>query len=159
MNNQRGFTLIEIIIVIVIIGIIAATSSILLLEGSNTYYRAQDMLIGYWQNEIAMQRFMRDAGKIRSTNDIATATGTNLIFTDINGNTVNYLLSNNSLTINGKTLADGIDVSNSSFSYYDITMTTTSTLSSIRFIKLQLAVIKNNVSYTTVSTIYPRNLE
>jgi prepilin-type N-terminal cleavage/methylation domain-containing protein len=158
-KNQRGFTMIEFIIVLLIVGIIAATSNTLLLRGTTAYYSAQDILVGYWQGNIAMQRFTRDIGKIRSNNDISTVTSTNLVFTDINGNSINYLLSSSSLSINGNTLADGIDLANSSFAYFDSTLTTTSTPSLIRYIKIQLKFIKNNTSYTTITTLYPRNLQ
>jgi prepilin-type N-terminal cleavage/methylation domain-containing protein len=158
-KTMSGFTLIEFVIVMIIISIIAATSSRLILEGSEAYYNAQNILVGYWQGEMAMQRFARDVGTIRSKNDISTATSTNLVFTDINGNSVNYALSGTSITINGNTLADGIDVTNSSFAYFDNTLTTTSTLTSIRYIKIQLKITKNNTSYTTINTLYPRNLQ
>jgi prepilin-type N-terminal cleavage/methylation domain-containing protein len=158
-KNEAGFSIIEIVIVILIIGILAAISSRVLLEGSTTYYKAQDVMVGYWQGKIAMQRFARDMGKVRSKNNISTATATNLVFTDVEGNNVNYQLSGSSLTINGKTLADGIDLANSSFQYFDDTLTTTSTLPLIRYIKLQLKIIKANTSYTTVNMIYPRNLQ
>jgi prepilin-type N-terminal cleavage/methylation domain-containing protein len=159
LHKQSGLTLIELVTVIIIMGIIAAISSNLILEGATTYYKARDMFIGYWQGNVAMQRFARDMGKIRSSNDILTATPTNLVFNDINGNSVSYLLSGSSISINGNTLADGIDLANSSLSYFDNNSLSTSTLSSIRYIKLQLKITKNNTSYTTINTVYPRNLQ
>jgi len=157
LKNHHGFTFIELIMVLMIVSIIAAISSVLLLQGTEAYYNGQNVLASYWQGEIAMQLFARDVTKIRSNNDITTATPTNLVFTDMHGNTDNYLLSSNSLTLNGYTLANRINLSNSFFTYYDNTLTATNILTDIYYIQIQISLTNSN--YILINTLYLRNVQ
>jgi prepilin-type N-terminal cleavage/methylation domain-containing protein len=161
MQKQKGFSLIELIIVIVILGIIAGMSALLLSQGFNAFFNSENILDANYQGQLAMQRMARDIQLIRSPADISTATSGQLSFTDINNNTVSYALSgsNLNLTKNASTQTLTIGVNNLTFTYYDENgVTPPASVSVTRYIKITMVITLNNVNYTLITTVYPRNL-
>ncbi len=161
MQKQRGFSLIELIMVILILGIIIGMSSLLLSQGFNAFFSSENILDANSQGQVAMQRMARDIRLIRSPADITTATSGQLSFTDINNNTVSYVLSGSSLNVtqNANTQTLAVGVSSLTFTYYDATGTTPPASTAVtRYIKVALVITQNNVNYTLTSAIYPRNL-
>ncbi len=161
MQTQHGFSLIELIMVILIVGIIAGMSALLVSQGFNAFFNSEDILDANSQGQLAMQRMARDIQLIRSPADISTATSGQLSFTDINNNTVSYVLSgsNLNLTKNANTQTLAIGVNGLTFTYYDQNGTTPPASTAVtRYIKVTLIVTQNNVNYTLATAIYPRNL-
>jgi prepilin-type N-terminal cleavage/methylation domain-containing protein len=156
MNNQKGVTLIELIMVIVLISIIALASTKMMVNGLTAYQTGKDVMDADWQGRLAMERMMRDLRAIRSPSDITTANSGQIIFTDINGNSVNYSLSGTSLLRNSQTLANGVQ--SLTFSYLDKNGSTTATLSLIRYITYTLNITQNNSNFNLTTSVYARDL-
>lgn len=154
--NESGFTLVEMVMVIVILGIIAATASTMLSNGFTAFLTGQNVTDADWQGRLAMERLEGDLRAVRSPSDIATATATQLIFTDMSGTSITYQLSGTTLMRNAQVLADG--VGGLTFAYYDLNGSATAVLTSIRYISYSLNITQKGTNYTVATTIYPRNL-
>lgn len=157
MKNQNGFSLIEIIVVILLIGVIAAASAKLLISGGNAYVTSSNVINASWQGQVALERMVRDIRAVRSPSDITTASASQFVFVDSSGTTNTYTLSGSSLTLNGNTLADGIN--SLTFNYYDASGTTTATLANIRLIQITLNITQGGANFSLTTTAYPRNLQ
>lgn len=90
MKEHRGFTLIEVIMVIVIVGIIAGLAAMMISQGVRAYSDEVIRSDVHYQARLAMERMAREIRMIRSRTDIAAMTATNLVFTDVAGNTVGF---------------------------------------------------------------------
>ena len=154
--KHHGFTLIEIVMVIMLIGLISMAvmrfyaSS---LVATQTTQNVSDALL---QARLALERMVIDIRSIRSANDITVKTGTNLAFTDINNDSFNYSLSGDNLLCNSEVLASG--VSSLAFAYYDKSGVVTGTTANIRYIKITINVIKNNVNLPLSTSVYLREM-
>jgi prepilin-type N-terminal cleavage/methylation domain-containing protein len=160
MQTQNGFTLIEFIIVIMLVSIIASVSSTLLSQGFTGYSNNKNINNADWQARTAIERMQRDLRAIRSPIAIVTATATQLVFVNYQGNTISYFLDNNSLmrqTNNNpmQVLADGVQ--SLTFNYLDSNGAATSTPNDICYISINLNIVLNKTKYTIATAVYPRN--
>lgn len=156
MKQQQGFTLIELVLVIILVAVMANVASTMLAEGLRAYLTTKNITDADWQGRIALQRMERDIRAIRSSNDVATATSSQLSFVDTSGTTITYELSGTTLLRNSQALADGIQTL--TFSYFDQNGTSTATTTAIRYIRIALNITQGNANYTVTTAIYPRNL-
>jgi len=120
MRNERGVTLIEMILSIILIGIIGAIAA------QAFFYSTQSVLNGNLLreatqvNRIAMDRMIREIRNVRDNKCVQTATATDFKFVDGQNNTVEFswagagapLLRNTTDTLVG-------NVSSLTFAYYD----------------------------------------
>lgn len=155
-TTQRGYTLIELVMVIVLIAILAAIASTLLGQGFKAFISAQNVSDADWQGRVAMERMVRDIRAIRSTGDISTASASQLVFTDVNGNSFSYQLSGNTLMLNSQVLANGI--SSLTFSYQTLTGATTTTISAIRYVTFTITVTQKTANYSLTTSVFLRDV-
>ena len=148
--QQKGFTFIELILVVILLGIISVVIGRILLEGYRTFLTSQSILETDWQGWMALERMVNDIHTIRSAADLSTIQPNQLIFVNMNGNTIQYQLSGSSLMRNSFVLASGIQSLN--FSYLDANGATTATPSAVRYISLSLSVAHDPLTQT-VSTL------
>lgn len=156
-THQNGFTLVELIIVIVILGILVVVTEPLLQSGFDAYFTQRNITEANWQESLALSRMKRDIRGMPTLANITMATSSELAFTDSENESVDYTLSGTNLLRNTDVLASGVN--SISFAYYNRYGATTTTLSDIRYINITLNVTKNNVDYTTFTTIFVRNAE
>jgi prepilin-type N-terminal cleavage/methylation domain-containing protein len=155
--RQKGFTLIELIIVIVILGIIGVVGSKLLVQGLNSTKTEQNVTDALWQGQLSIERMARDIRQVRSANDITTRSASDLAFTDIGGNAIEYQLSGTDLLRNTQTIGNG--VSALAFTYKDNNNTTVNSgTSTIAYIIISLTITQNNTNFTLTSAVYLRDL-
>jgi prepilin-type N-terminal cleavage/methylation domain-containing protein len=162
-NNQKGFTLIEMIIVITVISIIAGIASIIILEGLKSYQTEVSFSDIHNQGRLAIERMAREIRMIRSATatDISTMTATNLQFNDVNGNT-NVLFQRSgasapySIVRNGQVLAN--NVQSVSFSYYQQDgVTVAAAATQVWFIQIDLTTVNRGETLSMRVRVHPRN--
>lgn len=151
----RGFSLVELVIVIVILSIIAAIGSKVIQAGFNSYFTNQNVTTANVQARLALERMTRDIHAINSSASITTASASQLVFTDVNGNAITYQLTGTQLMRNTQVLADGINTL--TFSYLDRNAAVTAVLANIRYVTVTLNITSGNVNYTLRTTINTMN--
>lgn len=138
MKNNKGFTLIEMIMVIILIGIVAAVIAIPLSQGVKGWFQATSREGISQSGRIGIERMAREirntARRANNTPCIAEATSTSFEFSDASGDltTCNVLSSTNFIRFsrigasapytiqrNGVVLADNIQ--NLTITYYNST--------------------------------------
>lgn len=150
-QKQTGFTLIELVMTIVLMGIISVVMGRILFQGYQTFLTSQNISETDWHGFLALERIASDIHNIRSAGDISTIQSNQFTFVDVDGNTVQYQVSGNTLLRNGQTLAGGVQ--SFSFSYTDENGATTATPSSVRYISLSANLTQGNLtqSFATMS--------
>lgn len=107
-QNQKGFTMVELIIVIALVGCIAMTASLLIGQAARTYQKEDNYSMALNQGRLALERMTREIRMINNPSAISTCTATNLVFTDVQGASINYNFAGTTLTDGGNTLADNL---------------------------------------------------
>lgn len=155
-KNQRGFTLIELVIALTLVSIISVAMAKLLMQGYMTYITAKSVSESDWQAFLALNTLASDLREVRSPNDITSASTSALTFTTISGTSVQYQLSSTTLLRNTITLATGVE--SVSFSYLDASGAVTSTPSLIRYVVINLRLNRDYVDKTYTNTVFLREL-
>ena len=145
--NQKGFTLIEIIVSIVVMTIITVIAGVGLVEISKGYVFSKKNAIITQQGQIAMARLKKELSNIQSVTSV-TATPPSITFTrssDTTIHTISWAGGNNPLLVDGDTLIG--PVTSFSLTYYDFYNSSASSYSastSIIEIMLQLVGAENS---------------
>jgi prepilin-type N-terminal cleavage/methylation domain-containing protein len=156
-SKCKAFTLIELIIVIILTGILTGYSVSLFAQGLKSYFAAKDIQNAYQAGFSVLARMSRDIRGLGSTAKINTATssGTRLVFTDVSGNTITFVLNGTGQivrTLNATPAVLGDNIKSLTFTYYDINNNViTPTTGTVRFIKITLQ-LTVEYSYLTIST-------
>jgi prepilin-type N-terminal cleavage/methylation domain-containing protein len=156
-NNQKGFTLIEMIIVITVISIIAGIASIIILEGLKSYQTEVSFSDIHNQGRLAIERMAREIRMIRSATatDISTMTATNLQFNDVNGNT-NVLFQRSGASAPYSIVRN--NVQSVSFSYYQQDgVTVAAAATQVWFIQIDLTTVNRGETLSMRVRVHPRN--
>lgn len=159
-RQQRGATLIELVLVIAILGIVAAGATELLVQGFRAYILNKNIITAEWQGRVALERMARDLHAISSPPAINSAgtSSTQISFTDIYGNSISYQKNGAAqLLRNNQVIADGVQ--SLTFTYYTSASsgTTTTTVAAIRYIVATLGVTVGTASVSETLAVYPFN--
>jgi len=162
-KNNKGFTIIEIIMAIVVVGILAGASSMYIMETVNLWRFLSFRNESVSQGRAAMVRMARE---IRGLASVTTAGPNELQFDDLTGATINYQLSGSNLLRNALVLAN--DVQNLQFCYYNSNSgpvcsplcscgVDSADLDDIKRISMELTVQSGTQTKTLRTQIWPRN--
>lgn len=160
----RGFTLIEMIIVIVVLSIVSVGASMLLVKGFGSYNLAQNTINSQQQAQIALELMTRDLRAIRSSSDISIAASNNIVFVDVNGNTIDYKFFSATKLLQRKIGSVGTyqslanNVQDMTISYYDATGASATQNTLIRYIVISVTISIDNIPFTLKVGVYPWNL-
>ncbi len=157
-NNQKGFTLIEMIIVITVISIIAGIASMIILEGIKSYQAEVSLSDIHNQGRLAIERMAREIRLIRSATaaDISTMTATNIVFNDVNGANIQFSFAGNTISRGGNTLAN--NVQSLTFSYYQQDGTTAAaTAAQVWYVQISLTTVNRGETLSMRVRVHPRN--
>ncbi|HCU05670.1 MAG TPA: hypothetical protein DIC51_05215 [Coxiellaceae bacterium] len=146
MNQNKGFTLIEIIMVIVILGIVSSIAAPMIYEASQSASQQYKMTDVLDDARIALERMTREIRMVRSATaaDLSIGAST-LTFTDVTASVITYTLSGSNLTRNGQILAT--HVTSLIFSYQDANGNTTAVVTQVRYITITMVISESG--YTT----------
>lgn len=159
--DQRGFTLIELVLTIILVGIIAGMASVFLRQGLNAFVAEDARADITNQGRLAMERMAREMRMIRSRTaaDLpGCCNAGTLSFVDLNGSAIAYTTAaGNTITRNGTALAAG-DTIVLNFSYFQQDGSTPATLATqVWSIQVDLTVTKNSESQAYRVRVHPRN--
>jgi prepilin-type N-terminal cleavage/methylation domain-containing protein len=162
-KNERGFTLIEIIVTLVLVGITAALAGMWIVSVTNGYIFARNNMETTQKAQLAMTRLVKE---FKAISAVTAASASSITYTraDVSSGSVtsNVASSGSQVQLNGNTLTDNV----SSFSLHycanvtDIGSncpTTWSSTSHIIEIELKLTGANNIVS-TFTERVTPLNL-
>ncbi len=159
---SRGFTLIELIITIVVVTIIAGLAAVIISQGMSAYTAEQSLSDARYQAQLAVERMARDIRMIRSASsaDIASMTATNLSFTDINGNAIQFQRTGASapytITRNGNTLARNIQTL--AFTYYQQDgVAAAATADAVWYVVIDVTAVQGAQTFEVRTRVHPRN--
>jgi len=162
-RQDRGFTLVEIVITIVLVGILSGLAAMIILQGVKTYSEEQAHGSVQYQARLAMERMVREIRMIRSQGaDIVTMTAANLQYTDVNGAVTGFNWSGlPTSTLNrwngasNDVLASGITAF--SFDYWQQDGLTVANTTNVWFIDISLTAQQGADTLQLRSRVHPRN--
>ncbi len=162
MLNEKGFTLIELIVSMVLVGILAAIAGMGLVKITEGYVFAKQNAETFQKAQIAMARIVKELGAAEKASAAATAITTadadSVAYTrrQSSGSTTfipnTITISNGLVQLSGTTvgiLTNDVITASSGFAYYDGTGATTSVPANIRRIVITLTV--NGANSTPIS--------
>ena|GEM_PF-416928 len=157
-GNERGFTLIELVMVIVITSIIASIAAMIILEGVKSYQKEASYSDIHNQGRLAIERMAREIRLIRSATatDITTMTATNIVFNDVNGTNIQFSFAGNTISRSGNTLAN--NVQSLAFSYYQQDGTTVAgSAAQVWYVQISLTTVNAGETLPLRLRVHPRN--
>ncbi len=158
-RQNKGFSLVELVLVIAIVGVVFAIGGSLLTEGFRASYTGIETLRADWQSRVALERMTRELRLIRNPRSLNISVPNQITFIDTSGEMITYRLNGNTLMRNNQSLADGI--STLDFTYYNKNRNTITNLAQfalVRFIRIHLVVTEGNMNYSFYTAVNPRNL-
>ena len=154
-----GFNLVELILVVVLTAILAAVGSQMLGKSLQSFVFGKEVTKGDSQARIALERLTRDLRMVSSPANLVIVPATAIIFSDTEGNNVNYSLASGKLMRNTQVLAD--DVSNLQFAYLRSDgNTVAASAAEVYFITASVAVKRGTLATDIATlrvTVHPRN--
>lgn len=160
-GDQRGFTLVELVLTIILVGIIAGMASVFLRQGLNAFVAEDARADITNQGRLAMERMAREIRMARSRTaaDLpGCCNAGTLSFVNLNGIAIAYTTAaGNTITQNGTALAAG-DTVVLNFSYFQQNGVTPATLATqVWSIQIDLTVTMSGESQAYRVRVHPRN--
>jgi prepilin-type N-terminal cleavage/methylation domain-containing protein len=122
--NQKGFTLIEIIVSIVVMTIIAVISGVGLVGISKGYVFSKKNALTTQQGQIAMTRLKKELSNIKSVTGMPTATSITFVrSSDLSSHTISWAGGSSPILVDGDTLVTPVTSFN--LAYYEFNPTST----------------------------------
>jgi len=160
MENQKGYTLIELILTIIVVGIIAAVSAQILMRGIDSYNFIMNRKDAVQHARVGMDRMLEELLLVRSI-DIISAGDTQVSFWDYSGASVNFrrYTVNNVWQLYRKDDFLAGSVAFLDFDYYNSSNQATSLAWSVRRINIELTVqaLGGAGSVPVRCEVFPRN--
>lgn len=142
--------------VIVLVGILSAIGSQMLGMTVQSFVFSKDVLKGDWQARVALERLTRDLRMARASSNLTIVPATAVMFSDTDGNNVNYSISGTQLMRNTQVLAD--DVSNLQFAYLQSDgNTAAASAATVYYITVSFDVKRSTSTTSLRATVHPRN--
>ncbi len=160
LTNERGFSLIEMIVVLIIIGTISAIAYGVILVNAKTFGVVSDEIANRWDLREAMNILRKDFTILDSQNIVSLASGSKLFFKDIDGNKIRYIYDGNKLRRQKNSGTWEVLLKNvkaAPFIYLDEDMNATANKDKLAYIKIRLTVNKSGKQRTAEDLFFVRN--
>jgi prepilin-type N-terminal cleavage/methylation domain-containing protein len=93
MRNERGVTLIEMILSIILIGVIGVVASNVFLYSTRSVLTGNNVREATQVNRLAMDRMVREIRNVADNTRVLTANATTFEFLNVDGNTIKFQLT------------------------------------------------------------------
>jgi prepilin-type N-terminal cleavage/methylation domain-containing protein len=113
-KNQKGFSLLELVLVIAILAVVSGILARFLINGMDIYSFVDDRKSLVRESRRAVYFMNRDFRQVISQG-VTTATATEILYTNYDNDQISYQYANNEIARNGNTLSE--DVSAFQFRY------------------------------------------
>ncbi len=160
LTNERGFSLIEMIVVLIIIGTISAIAYGVILVNAKTFGVVSDEIANRWDLRKAMNILRKDFTILDSQNIVSLASGSKLFFKDIDGNKIRYIYDGNKLRRQKNSGTWEVLLKNvkaAPFIYLDEDMNATANKDKLAYIKIRLTVNNSGKQRTAEDLFFVRN--
>ena len=138
-SQEKGFTLIEVIVSLVLVGIISAMMGLGLMQITQGYIFSRQNSETVQKVQIAMARIVKELSAATAINSTPAPTATSVSLTRLPGPVTNTItFAGNTVQINGTTLID--NVAACSFTYFDAAGLSTTTTANIGRVDISLTV-------------------
>jgi len=123
MRNERGATLIEMVLSVILIGIIGVVAANVFLFATRSVLTGNNVREATQVNRMAMDRMVREMRNIVDNKSVVAATANVFTFIDTSGNAISYTLvaTNLNRTVGAATDLLAANVSAAPFSYLNTT--------------------------------------
>jgi len=159
-SNQKGMTLLELIIVMVLIGIVSIFITGVMFYEINLFDSLSNRTDKLQISRDALRMISRDIRQIMAPDSISQAYLNSIQFDDVDDFTIAYTFLNNQIFRNGDLLQNSVQ--DLEFEYFDGSgnqlTSPVSNPSQIRTISINLTTsLSNSQSFNLTTKIYPRN--
>jgi type II secretory pathway pseudopilin PulG len=139
----------------VVLSVLSVLALPVIQTGLNAYAVQKDLREASSQGRLALERMARDIASLPSDKAILLASSSALHFTDNTNTAVGYEQVGTRLERNHLTLADGVQ--SLDFFYADNAGEATNILENIRYVRIRLIMIENNLDFTVERVVMLRN--
>lgn len=162
-GRMVGFSLFELIMVIIIFSILAAVAAPLMVVGFQAYFTGKGVADVDWQARVALERMTRDLRTIRSPASLVITSGSDISFTDADGNVIRYCMGTvgtcpgaaGELSRNAQPLATSVTAL--AFSFLTQTGVATVTPAQVFYVTVNFTATNSTTSKAYQATVSPRN--
>jgi hypothetical protein len=153
--KTRGITLVELVLTIALTAAVSLVVFVLITPVNNVMF-TQWRRSGVDEGKVAMSRMISEIERIGANTLVTTYTGTHLVFTDVDGQGVDFQKSGTDLTRNGDVLARNVQTL--LFEYLDTNGVATAVPGQMRVIRVTLVTTSGNQTISLQSSGGIRNL-
>lgn len=159
--RQRAYSLLELILVITMLGIIAGVLASMLLWGVNMFSFVSDRMDMVQTSRISMKILDKSLRDLQGTNDIVSASSTELNFFNPDSEHIVFSYANGVLSKNGQSMVEGLSAF--LFTYFkmagDTIATPVADPSEIWKIRFTMRATVNNKPVRLESSVIPRRFQ
>ena len=158
MTRRTAYSLIELTVVIVVLGALSGFLTYTVYGSAQAYIDLRSRAANAADAEHALDLMSREIQEVRTATltDVPVMASTDLSFTDIGGNAVEYAFSGTTLTRNDHTLLDRLE--SFSFSYAKKDGTGASAATDLWTVELSLTLLRSDRRLALRTRVFPRNL-